>query len=591
MSAIDEVKQRIDIVDIISQYTPLTKAGRNFRAICPFHNEKTPSFFVFPERQSWHCFGACNTGGDVFSFIMKKEGVEFTEALQRLAEKAGVILPSWSGPDTKKEVKERLFQINDAAARYYQDLLVSSNPGEKARNYLQYRGVNADSLTAFRLGYALESWDALKLYLKDRGFNESEQVDAGLLSTGDNGRTYDRWRHRLMFPIMDEKGRVTGFGARVLESSAEGPKYINTSQTAIFDKSATLYGLNLANPGIKRENVAVIVEGYMDVIAAHQYGFTNVVASMGTSITDRQVGSLKKLSRNLVLALDSDSAGTEAMQRCADHENTLEAEIKVVILPEGKDPDDVIKEDTETWRQLVSNATPVIDYTFNMVTAGLDLTKVSDRTKARDRLYPVVDGITDIVRRAHYLQKLAGLIGVTDTSLEASMKKKGNSVRDKSGRKSDNSPARTTGDSLFKSAVEEYCLTLLVQNPGLREQAVSLPPEYFENSENLEIFLIWRDHEGLTADGLKQIISMAIKDHLESVISKAIPPNRIEQKYGECVLRLREKYLRNLERKREAALAMEEIDTSDELAKSRQTSLELKEVFGLKARREQGFRS
>ncbi len=589
MSAVDEVKQRIDIVEIISQYTPLIKAGRNFRARCPFHNEKTPSFFVFPERQSWHCFGACNTGGDVFSFIMKKEGVDFAEALRQLADKAGVVLPTFNEPDTKKEVRERLYQANDAAARYFQELLSGTPQGEKARVYLQHRGVSGATTGEFRLGYALDSWDALKSYLLEHGYTEKEMVEAGLLSTGETGRTFDRWRHRLMFPIMDERGRVTGFGARVLETEVEGPKYINTAQTPLFDKSATLYGLHLAVPGIRQENLAVIVEGYMDVILAHQYGFTNVVASMGTSITEKQVNILKKLSRNLVLALDPDAAGTEAMQRCIDHENILESEIKVVILPEGKDPDDVIKEDKEQWRRYIATARPVIDYTFETVAAGLDFTKVSERTKARDRLYPVVDTIKDIVRRAHYLQRLAGMIGVTDINLEVSMKKKA-ATRSKATAVQVNT-GRAGEDALFKSPVEEYCLTLLIHHPEIRQQGIDLPLEYFENSENLEIFLAWREHERLTPEELKKRVDLAIHDHFDGVVHKNIPRDRIEQKFSECTLRLREKYLRNLERKREAILSMEPEDIAGELARSRQTSLELKEVFGLKAKREQGLRS
>jgi DNA primase len=591
MSAVDEVKQRIDIVELISQYTPLIKAGRNFRARCPFHNEKTPSFFVFPERQSWHCFGACNTGGDIFSFVMKKEGVDFAEALRQLADKAGVVLPTFSEPDTKKEVKERLYQANDTAARYYQELLAGSPQGEKARAYLKHRGVSATASGEFRLGYAPDSWDALKSYLKEHGYTEQEMVEAGLLSSGETGRTFDRWRHRLMFPIMDDRGRVTGFGARVLEPDAEGPKYINTAQTPVFDKSATLYGLHLALPGIRQENLAVIVEGYMDVIAAHQYGFNNVIASMGTSITEKQVNILKKLSHNLVLALDSDSAGTEAMKRCIEYENVLESEIKVVILPEGKDPDDVIKADKEQWRQFVGTAKPVIDYTFETVSASLDFTKVSERTKARDRLYPVVDTIKDIVRRAHYLQRLAGMIGVTDVNLEASMKKKAAASRGKSATAVPANTGRPGEDLLFKSPMEEYCLTLLIQHPELRQHGIDLPPEYFENSENLEIFLAWREHEGLTPEELKKSVDLAIHDHFEAITHKAVPQDRIERKFNECNLRLKEKYLRNLERKREAVLSMESDDITGELARSRQTSLELKEVFGLKARREQGLRS
>ena len=593
MSAIDEIKQRLDIVEIIGQYVTLTKSGRNFRALCPFHNEKTPSFFVFPDRQSWHCFGACSTGGDAFAFIMKKENMDFSEALRRLADKVGVTLPSSREFDTQKEARERFYQVNDIAARYYHSLLTTSAAGEKAKAYLKSRGLTTASIDEFRLGYALDSWDALKTQLKDRGFSENELVEAGLLSSGETGRTYDRWRDRLMFPIMDERGRVTGFGARVLDPAAEGPKYINTPQTPVFDKSSTLYGLHLAAPGIRQQNAAIIVEGYMDVIVAHQYGFSNVVASMGTSITDKQVNILKKMSHNVVMALDSDSAGSEAMQRCVDHENTLEAEIKVVILPEGKDPDDVIKADADTWRKLLADARPVIDYIFDIAITGLDLSRVSDRTKTRDRLYPIVDNVKDAVRRAYYLQKLAGMVGVTDASLEASMRRK-MAVRGKSVRLAETDTPGPGQDSIFRSRIEEYCLTLLIQRPELREQGKTLPPEYFENSENREIYQAWYESEDSSFGILKQKVDISIQEHLQRLVEKNIPISRIEEKYHDCVLRMREKYLRNLAIKREALFSIEASE-SNEIPKPRQEDIlikdELKQVFGLKARREQGLRS
>ena len=588
MSVIEEVKQRIDIVDVVGQYAKLTKSGRNFKAVCPFHDEKTPSFFVFPERQSWHCFGACSTGGDVFSFVMKREGIEFGEALRRLADRAGVVIPSRIEIDGKKEARDRIYEANEAAAAYFQELLVRSPEGAKAREYLKGRGLNAEAMSAFQLGFALDSWDGLKNRLKERGFSETELVDAGLLSTSENGRVYDRWRNRIMFPIKDERGRTTGFGARILESSIEGPKYINTAQTLVFDKSGTLYGLNLAAHEIRQQDRAVIVEGYMDVIAAHQYGFKNVVASMGTSITDKQVNALKKLSKNLVLALDSDSAGSEAMLRCVDHENTLETEIKVVILPEGKDPDDVIKADAATWSALVDEARPVMDYTFDTVASQMDLTKVGERAKARDRLYPVVNSIEDVVRRAHYLQKLARMLGVTDSSLEASMRKRGLAPG--------KSPSRTgdatvkVSDTLFRSAVEEYCLTLLLRFPELRSLGKATDPNYFENSENREIFLAWCDDSEGSLENVQKTVDVAIHDHLSRLAGKIVPPSGIERKYNDCVLRLREQFLRNLERKREALLTGE-VGSAIELAKSKEVSTELRQIFEMKARREQGLRS
>jgi DNA primase len=589
MSAIEDIKQKLDLVELVGQYAALTKSGRNFRANCPFHQEKTPSFFVFPERQSWHCFGACNTGGDVFSFVMKKEGIDFGEALRRLADRAGVVLPSRADQDTRREVKERLYRANEAAAAYFHHLMTDSDAAERAREYLGGRGVDAGALRDFQLGFAPVGWDGLKVHLGEHGFAEPELVDAGLLSSSENGRTYDRWRNRIMFPIKDERGRTTGFGARILEAGTEGPKYINTAQTPVFDKSGTLYGLHLAAPEIRKQGHAVIVEGYMDVIAAHQSGFTNVVASMGTAITDKQVTSLKRLSHNLVLALDSDAAGAEAMLRCVDHENTLEAEIRVALLPEGKDPDDVIKADPAAWTRVIAEARPVVDYAFETVASRLDLTKVSERSRVSDRLYPMVNGINDVVRRAHYLQKLARMVGVTDATLEASMRKRALAASRKAGTNGDAPVTAATG-SLFKSALEEYCLTLLLQRPELRERGKNLPPEFFENSENQEVFLAWRDDGDGSFEAVRQRLDFAVHEHLTAVANRTLQLTEIEQKYDDCILRLREKYLRNLERKREALLEGQAASAED-MARSKEVSTELKQIFQMKARKEQGLRS
>ncbi len=284
MSTVEEVKQRIDIVEVVSRYTTLTKAGRNFKALCPFHSEKTPSFFVFPERQSWHCFGACNTGGDAFSFIMKKEGLSFGETLRFLADKVGVLIPTRIEPGPGRDEKERLFQANEVAAQFYHNLLVTSAQAEKVRSYLASRGLNDKSTSDFQLGYSPNTWEALKQYLLERGFTEMEMLTTGLIIQSEDGKTHDRFRNRLIFPICDQRGRVTGFGGRALDNETQ-PKYLNSPQTPVFDKSDTLYGIHLAAPAIRREDVAVIVEGYMDVIIPHQYGFQNVVASMGIAIT------------------------------------------------------------------------------------------------------------------------------------------------------------------------------------------------------------------------------------------------------------------------------------------------------------------
>jgi len=588
MGVVDEVKQRTDIVDVVSQYTKLTKAGRTFRALCPFHSEKNPSFFVYPEQQSWHCFGACNTGGDVFSFIMKKQSIDFGEALRQLAQRAGVTIPSRFEPGTEGEERQKLYQINEAAALYFHNLLLNSPAGEKTRGYLKERGFSTKTIADFQLGFSLDSWEALKQHLINIGYSESELLTAGLIIEAESGKTHDRFRGKLMFPIFDVRGRITGFGARVLDDSL--PKYINSPQTPLFDKSSTLYGINLAKDAIRQQNLAIIVEGYMDVITAHQNGFTNVVASMGTAITEKQVSILisilKRLTKNIALALDADAAGEEAMLRCVGYENTLDAEVKVIILPRGKDPDDVIKEDAKAWQKLLEEALPIVDYTFNMVTAGLDLTTAKDKSLAADKLLPIVAEIKDPIRQAHYLQKLAQLIKVSERSIEAALAR----IRPKQGsrREEPKQEVATHLQPLSSSPVEEYCLALLLQHPELKASAQELSSEYFENSENREIFIAWQRSDKI--ESLKAGLEPAIHGHLDSLLTRKLISNKIEQKYAECALRLREKFLRSLNAKIDAVL--EETKAGGgvaDLVRLREEGIavdsQLKEVLAQKSRR------
>jgi len=290
MSVIREVKQRIDVMELVSEYVTLQKAGRNYKGLCPFHSEKHASFFVSPEQQTWHCFGACGTGGDIFSFVMKKEGVEFGEALRLLAEKAGISLRPREGRDrAAAEESEELFAINEAAAEYYHHLLLSAKAGEAARSYLARRGMTPEIVKEFRLGCSPESWDAMKNYLIGKGYSERKIAQAGLVVEKEGGGSYDRFRNRLMFPICDVRGRITGFGARALDDSL--PKYMNSPQTAVFDKSSILYGIDKAKSAIRKKDSVIIVEGYTDVMTAYQNGWQNVVGSMGTSLTEKQVGA------------------------------------------------------------------------------------------------------------------------------------------------------------------------------------------------------------------------------------------------------------------------------------------------------------
>jgi DNA primase len=587
MSAIDEIKQRVDIVDVVSQYAKLTKAGRTFRALCPFHTEKNPSFFVYPEQQSWHCFGACNTGGDVFSFVMKKQGIDFGEALRQLAQRAGVTLPSRAERGGEDRERQKLYEANEAAAQYFQSQLNAAT-AKKAKAYLLKRGLSEKAIADFQLGYSPEKWEALKQHLIDSGYAEAELLSAGLIIEGEGGKTHDRFRNKLMFPIADARGRITGFGARVLDESL--PKYINSPQTPLFDKSSTLYGINLAKDAIRQQGLAVIVEGYLDVITAHQNGFQNVVASMGTSVTEKQVSILKRLSKNMALALDADAAGEEATLRAVSYENTLDAEVKVIIMPKGKDPDDVIKEDAKAWEGLVREALPIVDYTFNVVSAGLDLTKASGKAQAVDKLLPIVAEIKNPIRQAHYLQKLAQLLNVSERSIEAALAR----IKPKPGRIKLKEAAPPSQHPLLSSPVEEYCLALLLQHPELKGNAQELLAEYFENSENREIFIAWQQSDKIEV--VKEKLEPEIHEHLESLLTRELLGDKIEQKYAECALRLREKFLRSLTMKIQSVLALEAESGGGaaELAKLKEqgieTNTQLAEVLAQKNRMRLGQR-
>jgi DNA primase len=580
MSVIDDVKQKLDIIDIIGQHITLTKSGRTFRGLCPFHGEKHPSFYVYPEQQSWHCFG-CNTGGDVFSFIMKKQGIDFGEALRELAQKAGVVIPSKFEPGAESEERQKLYQLNQAAALYFQSML-QSKAGEKAQSYLTRRGFLAKTISDFQLGYSLNSWEELKKYLMDKGYTEAEMLTAGLIIEAEDKKSHDRFRDKLMFPIADARGRIIGFGGRALDDSL--PKYTNSPQTPLFDKSGSLYALNLAKEAIREQGLSVIVEGYMDVITAHQNGFSNVVASMGTSVTEKQVNTLKRLTKNITLALDADAAGEEAMLRGVEFENALGAEVKVAVLPSGKDPDDVIKEDAQSWPQLLAQALPVVDFTFNMVASGLNLTTAKDKSLARDKLLPIVKEIKDKVRQAHYLQKYARLVNVSDRNAEADLA----GIKPRQTRVKTEEPK--AAQPLLSNPIEDYCLALLLQHPELNVKDEELLPEYFESSPNREIFIARR--QSAKIEELRERLDPATHENLDALLGKSLSLNRIAPKYAECALRLRERYLRSLAAKIEVVLAQEAESggRAADLAKLKEQGIEvnsqLGEVFARKRQRQ-----
>ena len=551
MSTVDEIKQKLDIVSVISDYVRLEKAGKNFRALCPFHAEKVPSFFVFPERQTWRCFG-CGASGDIFSFVMRKEGLDFPGALKLLAQRAGVSLPQRKGE--REERLERLYRINELAAEYYHRLLLNSPLAQAAREYVKSRALTGETVKEFQLGFSPDSWDAVKGFLIQKGYKEEELVTAGLLVEKE-GRTYDRFRARLMFPIRDVKGRVSGFGARALDDSL--PKYLNSPESPIFEKGSILYGIERAKAAIREQNKVVIVEGYMDVLTAHQNGFRNVVASMGTSLTERQLGILKGLTGNLCLALDADAAGNIATLRDIEvcrqalrqpvkdlsnwlgSSSELGAEIAIISLPEGKDPDQVIKENPEEWQRLVNEAQPLMEFSFALA-ARFDLTKPEGKSRACEQLLPLIAELRDPVERETYLSKLARLVGLSERTLAGMAARLSRSKLEKERKLESPGLVSRTGDRL-----EEYCLCLLFWHPELRDKAKELSPEHFERSENRELFLAWQRNP--EPEAICQSLNPALHEHLQALLSRKQPPANEREKekaLNDCIRRLEERKAR-----------------------------------------------
>ena len=450
MTAVEEIKERLDIVEVISTYVPLRKAGSLYKGLCPFHQEKTPSFVVYPDRGTWHCFGACGIGGDVISFVMKRENLDFREALEVLAQKAGVDLaPPSAARSEHDHYLERLREINQAAALFFHHQLRDAPQGQVARDYLARREFNEQTIQSFLLGYAPDRWDTLLSYLQGRGYDPADLLAAGLVIERENpepGRSpfYDRFRGRVMVPIRDLGGHVIGFGARAL-SSDQQPKYLNTPQTPLFDKSSVLYGLDVAKRAIRPRGKAIIVEGYMDVLACHQAGEDNVVASMGTALTEPQLKQLRRYTNTIILALDADAAGQAATLRGLNqarealdrdwvpvltasglvrHEARLAVDLRVMTLPEGKDPDDVVRTDPALWRELVKTSQPVVDYYIQLARSELDLATAEGKSQAVERLAPLIQEVADEVKRAHYTQQLARLIQTDERTLERMLLKR-----------------------------------------------------------------------------------------------------------------------------------------------------------------------
>jgi DNA primase len=440
MNNIEEIKNRVDIVDLVSENVKLRHSGKNYTGFCPFHaNTRTAAFVVWPETGTWRCFGECNEGGDIFRYIMKREGVDFKEALKMLAERAGIELqPLTPAAKEENERSEVLRKILEETVVFYRHQLRNTDAGHTAQEYLRSkRGITAETEEIWGLGYAPDSWDALINHFKQKDYPIQDLIDAGLVSDREDGRVYDRFRHRLMIPIRDIHGKMAGFGGRVLNPD-DMPKFMNSPQTILFDKSEILFGLDRARKAIRSANQAVIVEGYFDVIVPHQEGFENLVSPMGTALTEAQMRQLKRFTRQFVMALDPDAAGQKATLRglevareALDHEgdpvfnargllyyeSRLKADLRVSTLPDDLDPDEIVLRDKEEWQHIVNSARPIIYHVLDALIADQDIDDPKVKSSIAAQVLPLVKDIANPIERDAYRQYIARTLKIDERAL------------------------------------------------------------------------------------------------------------------------------------------------------------------------------
>ncbi len=614
MSVIEDVKANVDIIDIVSETVALKKSGRSYTGFCPFHqNTRTPSFVVFPDTQTWRCFGACAEGGDLFSYLMKRDGYSFKEALHALAERAGIAVTSGSDTPVEDKDKQKFLELNAAAATYFHNLLTQAPAAAEVRDYLVKRELTSDTIALFELGYALNEWDALIKHFTARGYTLAELVAAGLVTERDDGSPgYDRFRHRLMIPIRDAQGKVIGFGARALEAN-QVPKYLNSPQTTLFDKSSTLYGLDLAKKHIRQAEQVVIVEGYMDVIQAYQRGAANVVAQMGTALTEQQLKVLKRFTSNLVLALDSDAAGNAATLRgintaretldretvptltasgLVKYEGKLNANISIAALPSGKDPDDILREGLEVWQSTINQALPVVDFYFKSITSNLDLETAKGKSAAVRELIPILRDISDSIEQGHYLQKLSRLIHVDERILLAELQGVQNQPKSKRKRRQQakgelppeklvTAKPQTTESAASK--LETYCLGVIINNPHTligantileQHDTFGLSADDLKRGDNKEIFQslqLWTASQEPKLDILVEMVGEDLAPHLANLASQwhnrpKIPIKNLDRDLSLAILRLK---LQNLNEQVNELTFIQQ-DTSSDTVTTRQ---------------------
>ena len=563
MSTIDEIKAKIDIVDLVSEAgVKLRHAGKNYTGFCPFHDNKhTPAFVIWPESGTWRCFGQCNEGGDIFKFIMKRDGLDFKDALQKLADRAGVKVESLQREAPQvKEANEHLRALLEDAIIYYRTQLFNN---KDVLTYLhQKRGLTDATIETFGLGYAPHGYDNLIKHFAPKGYSQQELIDAGMLSVRESdsqtsnteSRSFDRFRNRIMIPIRDENGKMAGFGARIVDPT-DIPKFLNSPETPIFTKGHLLYGLDRARKPIRVADQAVIVEGYLDVIALHQAGYENVVSPMGTALTEDQLRLLKKSTRRIVLALDPDTAGQKAVLRGLDaarsamdregelgfdargllrNEARLQADLRVASMPDDLDPDEIVARDKDEWKRLIENAKPIVTHVMDSLAVGQNLNDAKVKNQIAAQVLPLIEDLPNALERDTYRQALARMLKVDERALMSTQSQVPVLKRRPRGTNQNLQAGQSVVAVNPNLKIESYCLGVLLRRPDLlyrldknfQEFGLStLAVEDFEYTDHQLLFGIVRlaveqdekDHHHYVMSHLPETINELSKDLVSQI--------------------------------------------------------------------------
>ena len=484
-SPVDEIKSKLGVEEVVSGYLQLQRAGKNFKAKCPFHNEKTPSFIVNPERQIWHCFG-CGEGGDIFTFVMKIEGLEFRDALKLLAERAGVKLENVNYRNSGK--KSRLFEITEVSRKFYEEC-IKIKTGKKAYEYLHNRGLSKNTIEKFQLGYAPESWDLLSKFLKKKGYKEDEIFAAGMTVKKDRGGYYDRFRGRIMFPINNISGQTVGFSSRVMPGDDEShAKYINTPETIIYNKSGILYGLDKAKVPIRENDLCVLVEGNMDVIASFQAEVENAVAVSGTALTPEQLRIIKRYTNNIAFSFDLDDAGIKAANRGIELALQEGMNVSIIMVPEGKDPADCVQSDPELWKNAVKNPKQIMEFYFESVFAKYNVSEIEGKKKIAEELLETISKISNKIEQAHYLQILSEKLSVDEKVLLENLKDMKKDQKSFQNRNEENVKKEKIQNR--ETQLQEKLLGFIINYPRFFKENFSGAEDLFFNDKLKKIYLL-----------------------------------------------------------------------------------------------------